>query len=334
MQSVMKSYECNMPLYFKDIINSNRPLIYPDISFRFYLSDVIFMHGLFFYKCHPDNPDSLIYQTKDNNHTLNFLDLKLCFENHPKVHISETYRKKYLNICEKQNITNKRIIKINFEIIKVDKIKQIIKDIVIIGLNYGKSTNKSHVRNVEQKIMNNKAKTLFMHELIKLTEERKEQIRNKIQNTLNIILIKEKKNSNKEIEQFYLYFIVCRILKSIDHYTNYLNSCIKFINDDNFHVNKEYCGFNDTLPGKIEEKITTKYSIEYHFQDYNTFAIDNSTKCKSDGYILSKDRINNKWHLYPKRESNKRNSISEKSIKNFIETMKMYGDEGVDLLDI
>ena len=186
---------------------------------------------------------------------------------------------------------------------------------------------------LKKKITGNKSKTLFLYEVIKLTPERKQQIKNKIQNILDIIIVEEN-NPNKEIEQFYLYFTVCQILKSIDHYTNYLNSCITFINNDNFHANKKYCSFNDTLPGKIEENISDIYSIEYHFRDYNTFAIDNATKCKSNGYVLSNDRTNKKWHLYPKNESDKCNSISIKNINYFIDMMKLYGDEGVDLLNI
>ena len=106
MSSITNQYECSMPLYLKDIMDSTRPLICPDISIKFYLSDVIFMNGLFFYKCHSD---SFVYKTKDNNHVLNLSDFKLCFECHPKVHISETYRKKYLKICKDQNISDKRI---------------------------------------------------------------------------------------------------------------------------------------------------------------------------------------------------------------------------------
>jgi hypothetical protein len=329
MSTVTKQYECSMPLYLKDIMDSTRSLICPDISIKFYLSDVIFMNGLFFYKCHSD---SFVYKTKDNNHVLNLSDFKLCFECHAKVHISETYREKYLKACKYQNISNDRITKINSEITRINKIKKIIKNIVIHNLNYEKQTNKSHCRNVEKKITDNKSKTLFLYDLIKLTPERKQQIKNKIQSILNIVI--KGKNPNEEIEQFYLYFTVCQILKSIDHYTNYLNSCITFINNDNFHANKKYCSFNDTLPGKIEEKITDIYSIEYHFRDYNTFAIDNTNKCKSNGCVLSNDRANKKWHLYPKNESDKCNSISIENINNFINMMKLYGDEGVDLLNI
>lgn len=173
---------------------------------------------------------------------------------------------------------------------------------------------------------------MFLEEIIPLTIERKLELKNKIQSILSVKL--EENEPEKEMEKFYLYFIVCKILKSIDHYTNYLKTCIEFINNDNFHVNKKYCGFNDTIPGKITEKSSDIYNMEYHFRDYNTFAIDNATKCKSNGYILSNDKINNKWHLYPKNESDKSYSISIKMLKEFIDTMKLYGDEGVDFLNI
>lgn len=136
-----KQYECNVPVNFKDIMGSTRPLMYPEISINLFFDDVIYMNELFFYKCLSDN---FIYQTKDTKHTLNLYDFQLCFKRDPTVHISETYMKKYMIAIEKQNIPSRRIAKVT----RIDKIKQVIKNVAVKNLNYGKKLGESHYRNI------------------------------------------------------------------------------------------------------------------------------------------------------------------------------------------
>jgi hypothetical protein len=89
------------------------------------------------------------------------------------------------------------------------------------------------------------------------------------------------------------------MLTNIDHCTNYLKSCIECINKDDLHLNKKYCAFDDTIVLEKLTKPVQKIILQLTTLVITIRAIDNDTKCKSNGYIWDDG---SKWHLYSKRK--------------------------------
>lgn len=167
--------------------------------------------------------------------------------------------------------------------------------------------------------LNSCKKSLFLYELHELDDNLKNKIILNINNTLNINL-----TINCTIEEFYIYFSICKILKNIELYNNYLVSCISNIRNDLFSLNKKYFMNNDILNNKItsnNDKLNETYSEFYIFNDRNIYALDNVTKNISSGYVLA---FNMKWNVFPKHNDNPTNNqkISNETITNLINNIK------------
>lgn len=319
---------------FKTVIDINeigksRPLMYPDLSVIAHFPNPVLINGLFYYK---SQDDDFVYYTKDKTKTYTITDIELCVD-YTEANITKKYRKKYLRLCKKQKALSKRVAKLNSEIERIVQIKELILTEVINNLNFKKSPNKSHNCNVEKKITDIKSKsTLFLYDVHNLSPDYKIQLQQQMEGILNIKIV-----DKTDKEKFYVLFSICRILMKIDEYICYLNSCIKNINDDNFRLNKKYWAFNDISKDKIEQSTSDIYSIILHFHDRNIYAIDNLTKCKSNGYVLSKDKRDDgkcKWHLYPRHENDKRYKMSEEDINKFIEIIRRHEEEGIEVLKL
>jgi hypothetical protein len=98
-------------------------------------------------------------------------------------------------------------------------------------------------------------------------------------------------------------------------------------------LNKKYFkSFNDVLLKHVVDanspQNTDIFSVEYRILDYNTFAKNNTTKCKSNGSVLALDKKFNKWHLYP--DIYKENQYS---VNNLMGIVDYYEKSGIDHLD-
>ena len=319
-----------LPYLLRNITNTIHPvLINQPIKLIFHLCNPIYINELFYYR---NNNNEKLYETKDKLNSFILDNPELCYEE-INSGITEKYKKKYYSLCKKQNIKSKREQKIINEKNRIYIIKQSILNEIIHNLNFDKNRGDSHIKNCENKIkgINVYKKPLFLYNIHKLNSNIMLKIKTYIQNMLNITLTEEK-NTEKEIEILFIYFVICKILKKIEYYNNYLNCCIDNINKDEFNLNKKYCSFNDIDDRMTKKENTKNYITEYHFRDYDAYAIDNESKCITDGYILSCDKRNKKWHLYPKNNKDDDKKTSE-DINNFIKLIKIYEEEGIDLLE-
>ena len=326
MTSQTYSFKKNIGI---DEFEQSRPLMYPDLSVIANFPNPILINGLFYYK---SQDEGFVYYTKDKTKTYMITDIELCVD-YTEANIPEKYRRKYLKLCEKQKALPKRITKLNGEIQRIIQIKKMILTDVINNLNFKKSPNKSHNCDVNRKLIDIKSKsTLFLYDVHNISPDYKIQLQQQMEGILNIKIV-----DKTDKEKFYVLFSICRILMKIDEYICYLNSCIKNVNEDNFRLNKKYWAFNDISKDKIEESSSDIYSTILDFHDRNIYAIDNLTKCKSNGYVLSKDRRDDgksKWHLYPRHENDKRYKLSEEDINNFIEIIRRHEEEGIEVLKL
>jgi hypothetical protein len=146
---------------------------------------------------------------------------------------------------------------------------------------------------------NNYSKSLFLYDLHDISIYTKTKIINYINNKLNVSI-----SVDISLEELFIYFTICKILKNIKLYKNYLSCCIDNINKNLFNLNKKYCMFNDVLEDRICEKdneLDSKFSEYYIFKDYDTYAIDNKNKCMCLGYVLALSKKDNKWNVFPKK---------------------------------
>jgi hypothetical protein len=174
-------------------------------------------------------------------------------------------------------------------------------------------------------------KSLFLYDLHDISIDTKTKLIDYINLKLNI-------NISVDIclEKLFIYFTICKILKNIELYKNYLSCCIDTINKNTFNLNKKYCMFNDVLEDRICEKdneLDSKFSKYYIFKDYDTYAIDNKNKCMCLGYVLAFSNQGNKWNVFPKNNDNIQHYISSDNIDNMINTIKSYEKEGINLIE-
>ena len=115
---------------------------------------------------------------------------------------------------------------------------------------------------------------------------------------------------------------------------NHLSGSIDHINKDEFHLSKKHHkNFNDVLQKVIiddepqNEKI---FFVEYRIHDYNTLAINNATKCKSNASVLALDKKDFKWHLYPDIIHDDKNVYSSKTLMEIVDNYKHFEFDYLD----
>jgi hypothetical protein len=217
---------------------------------------------------------------------------------------------------------------------EAEELKIIIRTQVVGNVELGKKRSRSHIQNGKNKALgvNSYTKPLYLYDFYsKLNSISKNNIRQLVIDILKHTFVCEQTNDDREAEVYYTYFILCKIYQIIDSYTTYLKNCVNNINDDIFHLNKKYYQQNDIKRKTIVKKQgTDNYDYEYHILDYNTFAINNSTKHKSNASVLSLDNINRIWHLYPDYDNEDDETFSVTELEQKIE---YYNENGIDPLD-
>jgi len=321
-----------MPLgeIFKNITNKNsHNLFNQPLTINFLLNDPIFVNNQFFYRNY-NITNEIVYETKDKLTRITFGEFELLCK------ITEL-NTKYINNCckkyKKRKYLLKRTNKINNEMIRIKNIEAKIKTEIINNLNFSKKTKESHYMNCKNKMLgkNNYSKSLFLYDLHDISIYTKTKIINYINNKLNVSI-----SVDICLEKLFIYFTICKILKNIELYKNYLLCCIDNINENIFNLNKKYCMFNDVLEDRICEKHNypeSKFSEYYIFKDYNTYAIDNKNKCMCLGYVLAFSIQCNKWNVFPKNNDNLQHYISNDNIDNMIKTIEAYEIEGIYLIE-
>ena len=316
---------------FKNITNENsHNLFNQSLTINLLLHDPIFINNQCFNRNY-NITNEIVYETKDKLCCITFGNLKLLCE-------EQRLDAKYINNCckkyKKRNYLLKRTNKINDEMIRIQNIENKIKTEIINNLNLSKKQKKSHYMNCKNKLLdkNSYSTSLFLYDLHDISIDTKTKLINYINNKLNINI-----SVNICLEHLFIYFTVCKILKNIEMYKNYLSCCIDNINKNTFNLNKKFCMFNDVLEDRICEKDDTNpddvFSKYYIFKDYDTYAIDNKNKCMCLGYVLAFSKEGNKWNVFPKNNDTFQYHISRDHIDNLINTIKMYEKEGINLLE-
>ena len=251
--------------------------------------------------------------------------------------ISETDEEKkiYCRISQELGMKEIRVNKIREEIRVAEDMKDIIKYTIVKNLGLNKGTRKSHIQNARNKItgINTYNKPIYFIELNRLRNNHKTKIKKIVYDTLGHEIIEFSKQKN-EIEMYFTYFIICKIYNRIDMHINHLNGCIDHINKDEFHLSKKHHkNFNDVLQKVIiddepqNEKI---FFVEYRIHDYNTLAINNATKCKSNASVLALDKKEFKWHLYPDIIHDDKNVYSSKTLMEIVDNYKHFEFDYLD----
>ena len=293
------------------------------------MNDPIFVNNQFFYRNY-NITNEIVYETKDKLSRITFGEFELLCK------ITEL-NTKYINNCckkyKKRKYLIKRTNKINNEMIRIKNIEAKIKTEIINNLNFSKKTKESHYMNCKNKMLgkNNYSKSLFLYDLHDISIYTKTKIINYINNKLNVSI-----SVDICLEELFIYFTICKILKNIELYKNYLSCCIDNINKNLFNLNKKYCMFNDVLEDRICEKdneLDSKFSEYYIFKDYDTYAIDNKNKCMCLGYVLALSKKDNKWNVFPKNNDNSQHYISSDNIDNMLNIIKAYEREGINLIE-
>jgi hypothetical protein len=320
-----------MPLgeIFKNITNENsHNLFNQPLTINFLLNDPIFVNNQFFYRNY-NITNEIVYEADNKLSPITFGDFELLCK-------TTELNTNYINdCCEEYKKTGeliKRTNKINHEINRITNIEIKIKTEIINNLNFRKNPKKSHYMNCKNKLSKNVyKKPLFLYQLHDINDNTKTKIINYINLKLNI-------NISVDIclEKLFIYFTICKIIKNIELYKNYLSCCIDTINNNIFKLNKKYCMFNDVLEDRICEKdneLDSKFSEYYIFKDYSTYAIDNKNKCMCLGYVLALSKEDNKWNVFPKNSDNKKYGISCDNIDNMLNIIKAYEREGINLIE-
>ena len=223
-----------MPLgeIFKNITNENsHNLFNQPLTIKILLNNPIFINNRFFYRNY-NITNEIIYETKDKLSRITFGDFELL------CNIKEL-NKKYIDNCrkkyKKRKYLLKRTNKINDEMIRIKNIETKIKTEIINNLNFSKKTKESHYMNCKNKMLgkNSYIKPLFLYDLHDISINTKNKIINYINFKLNI-------NISVDIclEKLFIYFTICKVLKNIELYKNYLSCCIDTINKNTInHLN-------------------------------------------------------------------------------------------------
>jgi hypothetical protein len=312
---------------FKNITNEDSHyLLNQPLTIKLFLNDPIFVYNQFFYRNY-NISNEIVYETKDKINRITFGDFELFGKT------KELNTKYIYNCCKrykKRKYLLKRTNKINDEMIRIQNIETKIKTEIINNLNFDKSQGDSHYRNCENKILGKNVykKPLFLYQLHDINDKTKTKIINCINLKLNI-------NIGQDIclEKLFIYFTICKILKNIELYKNYLSCCIDTIHKNIFNLNKK-CMFNDILEDRICEKddeLNSKFSEYYIFKD-DTYAIDNKHKCMCLGYVLAFSN-QGKWNVFPKNNDNHQHYMSSDNIDNMITIIKAYEKEGINLIE-
>ena len=311
---------------FKNITNENSyNLCNQPLQFNCLLNDTILVNNQVFYR---NNYiiNEIIYETEDKLSSIKMGDFELLCNTKE---LDKTY---ISNCCKRYKRTNmlvKRTKQIQDELSRVNTIETKIRTEIIHNLNFKKPRCKSHYRNCKHKMLCNKNITLFLYDLHKINDETKTKIINYIQDNINIVL-----DLNVELEQLFIYFSICKILKNITLYQNYLSCCITTINKNIFNLNKKYCMFNDILKGRICDKYTDEIFSEYYiFRDYDTYAIDNKNKCMCLGYVLAFSKSDNKWNVFPRNNDDVQYHILSENIDYMINCINSHESAGINLLE-
>lgn len=251
-----------------------------------------------------------------------------------KIDIPEQEKAVYRNIANKIGYKQYVLDRIQNGHNDAEELKNIIITQVVGNVELGKNRSKSHIQNGKNKALglNSYKKPLYLYDFhSKLNCNSKGSIRKLVYDILKYTLVCEQTNDDTEAEIYYTYFILCKIYQRIDSYISYLKNCVNNINDDIFHLNKKYYQQNDIKKKAIVKKTgTDNYDYEYHILDYNTFAINNNTKRKSNASVLSIDNRNRIWHLYPDYDNEGDETFSVTGLEQKIE---YYKENGIDLLD-
>jgi hypothetical protein len=330
VQTYTQTITVPLDYLFKNITNENRQNLFNQpLQINVVMANPIYINNQFFYRDYTIS-DEIIYVSKDKLSCIKFGDFNLLYK-------TTEFSKKYVYNCckkyKKRKYLLKRTTKINNEINRIINIEHIIQTEIIHNLNFNKKTKESHYMNCKNKIVGNNryTKSLFLYELHNINENTKLKIINYINRTLNISI-----DLSICLEKLFIYFTICKILKNIELYKNYLSHCIYTISKDIFNLNTKYCMFNDVLNDRIREKddsLDTNYSKYYIFKDYNTYAIDNLNQCVCIGYTLAFSKTRNKWNVFPTNNDNIQYYISRENIEYMLNFIKAYDDEGIDLFE-
>ncbi len=326
----MTDYIVNYPLnyLFKHITNENGgTLIRNPISLSIKFNDIFVINNIVFIK--NNQTDKLVYESKDKSITIevNYDKMQLYYTIY-------TFSNNYMDACrrkyKKENLLNIRVDKLNKEITRIQDLKILIKTVIIFNLNLKKSRNDSHHVKIKEKLEKSGKynKPIFLYELDELVPD----VRNRIITYINTYIIADFISINDKLEKFYIGISICKILKNIDLYINYLNECITNINLDLFNLNKNLM-VNDVLTNRIIENNDIRFTKMYNIIDHNVYGIDLYNKSIPSGYCLSLSTDKNKWNVYPLNNDKSNYTISDNDIQNLINIAKLYNDENICLLE-
>lgn len=305
----------------------NQPL-----QFNLLLNEKFLINGQVFCRNY-DITNKIVYETKDKLYSIHVGEFHLQYNIKT---INKNYIKNFRKKCKKKNYLIKRTKKLEDEITRVNNIETKIKLDVINNLNFTKTSRYSHYKNCKNKLIGSNVytKPLFLYELHEdyNNSETKVKIINYINNIINIVL-----DIDIDFEELFIYFTICKIIKNIELYKNYLLSCIDNIHKNIFNLNTNYCMINDVLHDRICENGNNRfdeiYSEYYIFRDYNTYAIDNKNKCMCLGYVLALSKSDNKWNVFPENNDDLQYYISNKNIDDMIKFIKEHENEGIHLME-
>jgi len=283
----------------------------------------------------------LLYEYYSIYHTLDF-NLHLSNVDEIISNIPRSYKYKFINNCRINNTKKLRIEALNIEISKIDKIKNVILNDVVFNLNFCKKRKDSHYQNPDLKLKGYNVANypIFLFEIHNLTETMIYELHSFIEEILNINIIEIVGNViNLEVERYreilLQYFTICKIIRNLEIYKNYLINSIKFINNnDLIYLSRYYFSCNDIQKEEIQDKdnlidtdqkqTSKKYIKYYIFRTLDFDAIDNKTKCLCTGYILAFDEC---WNIFP-QNGDPNFQISQEAINKYIDIIGYNEENG------
>jgi hypothetical protein len=249
---------------------------------------------------------------------------------------SDTYREQ----CIQQYIENGELdVRRNKLNVEINKVTQLIAKILtecVNNMNLTKPRRCSHHQNVGNKLIGENAytKPLFIYDACG-------EFGDKLISTINKLLPTDTLLATDSNEKIYVYFSLCLLLKTLSQYITYLHTSIDTINHNTFNLNPQ-CMFNDILTDKLRSNIyDTNYAnpdLDNMFSEYyviidnNVLAMDNKSKCWSNGYVLGLSISAKKWNIFPLNTDNGC-KLTTGNINMLLKIINAYKVNGINLCD-
>ncbi len=167
--------------------------------------------------------------------------------------------------------------------------------------------------------------SLFIYGLYNLQNATHKKFKKYVEKKLNI------KNKCNDKYELFKYLTLCRILKNLEIYKNYLNCSITHIEKNTFNLNLDYCSMNDIIPDRFidESNKYENFTNFYKIKDFETYAFDTERKKICDYYVLAFDKKENKWNIFASYDDNEDFDIDEK-----IKYIKECENENINLFEM